>query len=167
MNHWYVAQTQPNAEAKALAHLKRQGFRAYLPCYRKSRRHARKVEIVKAPLFPGYLFIKLDVTQEQWRPIRSTIGVTRLICNGDSPVPVPPGIVEDIVARETEDGLLDITDPSPWMPGDTVQVIDGPMTGQVGWFQKLADKDRIMVLLELLGRKVAMPVKRAAVVSYQ
>lgn len=167
MTRWYVVQTHPNAEAKALAHLKRQGFRAYLPRYRKSRRHARKVEIVKAPLFPGYMFVELDVTTEQWRPIRSTVGVTRLICNGDTPVPVPAGIVEDIVARETEDGLLDVTDPSPWKPGDTVQVIDGPMTGQVGWFQKLADKDRIMVLLELLGRQVAMPVKRAAVVSYQ
>lgn len=167
MTRWYVVQTHPNAEAKALAHLNRQGFRAYLPRYRKSRRHARKVEIVKAPLFPGYMFVELDVTTEQWRPIRSTVGVTRLICNGDTPVPVPAGIVEDIVARETEDGLLDVTDPSPWKPGDTVQVIDGPMTGQVGWFQKLADKDRIMVLLELLGRQVAMPVKRAAVVSYQ
>jgi len=167
MTKWYVAQTHPHAEQRAFAHLKRQGFRPYLPRYRKSRRHARKVESVLAPLFPGYLFIRLDVSAEQWRPIRSTVGIARLICEGDTPVAVPSGIVEDIMAREDAEGLLDVTDPSPWKPGDTVEVIDGPLTGQIGWFQKLADKDRIMVLLELLGRKVAMPVKRAAVVSYQ
>jgi transcriptional antiterminator RfaH len=38
---WYVAQTQPNAEAKAVAHLNRQGFGTYLPRYLKRRRHAR------------------------------------------------------------------------------------------------------------------------------
>ena len=167
MSRWYVAQTHPHAEEKAFAHLQRQGFRAYLPRYRKSRRHARKVDIVRAPLFPGYLFVRLDVTAERWRPIRSTVGVMRLICDGDTPVAVPEGIVEDIIAKESEEGLLEITDPAPWKPGDTVEVIHGPLTGQVGWFQRLADKDRIMVLLELLGRKVAMPVKRAAVVSYQ
>lgn len=167
MSKWYVAQTHPHAEEKAFAHLNRQGFRAYLPRYRKSRRHARRVETVKAPLFPGYLFVKLDIAEERWRPIKSTVGVARFICDGDRPVPVPAGVVEDIQAREGEEGLLDVTDPSPWMPGETVQVVDGPFTGQVGWFQKLADRDRIMVLLDMLGRKVSMPVKRAALTSYQ
>lgn len=167
MSQWYVAQTHPHAEEKAFGHLKRQGFRAYLPRYQKSRRHARKVELVRAPLFPGYLFINLDVSSERWRPIKSTVGIARLICVGDKPLAVPEGIVEDIMSKESDDGLLEVMDPSPWAPGDTVQVTDGPLKGQVGWFQKLTDKDRVMVLLELLGRTVAMPVKRAAVSSFQ
>ena len=62
MAEWYVAQTHPNAEEKAFSHLERQGFRAYLPRYRKSRRHARKVELIRAPLFPGYPVLRSSIT---------------------------------------------------------------------------------------------------------
>ena len=55
---WYVAQTQANAENKAVAHLARQGFATYLPRYLKRRSHARRVDVVAAPLFPRYLFVR-------------------------------------------------------------------------------------------------------------
>ena len=58
---WYVVQSQPNAELKAVAHLNRQGFATYLPRYLKRRRHARRVEIIAAPLFPRYLFVSIDL----------------------------------------------------------------------------------------------------------
>ena len=61
MNRWYVAQTHAQAEAKALLNLARQGFQSYLPQYVKRRRHARRVEWVKAPLFPRYLFVRFDL----------------------------------------------------------------------------------------------------------
>ena len=54
---WYVAQTHRHAEAKATAHLGRQGFLVYLPRYRKQRRHARRIDTVTVPLFPSYLFV--------------------------------------------------------------------------------------------------------------
>ena len=79
---WFVVQTQPNAENKAVAHLARQGFVTYLPRYLKRRRHARRVDIVAAPLFPRYLFVVIDMTAQRWRSIYSTVGVSRLICNG-------------------------------------------------------------------------------------
>ena len=47
-SRWYVVQTQPHAESKAVEHLARQGFGAYLPRYLKRRRHARKVELIAA-----------------------------------------------------------------------------------------------------------------------
>jgi transcriptional antiterminator RfaH len=62
---WYVVHAQPNAEAKVVSHLRNQGFRPYLPRYRKRRRHARRVEDVAAPLFPRYLFVSLDVEAER------------------------------------------------------------------------------------------------------
>src|SRR3546814_2118173 len=55
MTRWYVAQTQAQGEERARLNLERQGFRTYLPRYRRERRHARRRDVVKAPLFPGYI----------------------------------------------------------------------------------------------------------------
>ena len=89
-SRWYVVQTQPHAESKAMGHLIRQGFAAYLPRCLERRRHARKIETVAAPLFPRYLFVTVDIKTQRWRCIHSTFGVSRLVCNGDDPAPVPP-----------------------------------------------------------------------------
>ena len=58
---WYVAQTHPRAEMKASQHLGRQGFEVYLPRYLKKRRHARRTDTIAAPLYPGYLFVAIDL----------------------------------------------------------------------------------------------------------
>ena len=47
-------------------------------------RHARKILNVRAPLFPGYLFVSLDLTRDRWRSINSTYGVLGLIMGGES-----------------------------------------------------------------------------------
>lgn len=50
---WFVVHTRTHAEKQAAAHLRNQGFTTYLPCYRKRRSHARRIEIVRAPVFPA------------------------------------------------------------------------------------------------------------------
>lgn len=151
---WFVVQTQPNAERKALAHLIRQGFHAYLPCYRKTRRHARRTETVAAPLFPRYMFVSIDVTSQRWRSLRSTVGVSRLVCNGETPAPVPPGIVEALRLREGENGLIDIGRGPTFAPGDKIRVRDGAFADCLGIFESTTDSERVLILLDLLGRKV-------------
>ena len=67
------------------------GFETYLPRYEKRRRHARRVETVAAPLFPRYLFVAIDLASQRWRSIHSTIGVSRLVCNGEDPAVLADG----------------------------------------------------------------------------
>ena len=93
-SRWYVAQTRPHAEAKASLHLRRQGFAIYLPRYLKQRRHARRVEEIAAPLFPGYLFVSIDMAAQQWLSIDLTIGVARLVRDGERPAPVPQVVID-------------------------------------------------------------------------
>ena len=125
MNRWYVAQTHVRSELRALTHLTRQGFATYMPQYLKRRRHARRSETVHRPLFPGYLFVLMDIESIGWRAIRSTVGVRNLICNGDRPLAVPRGVVEDIRAREDESGVVAVNEPPPFKKGETVQVVMG------------------------------------------
>jgi transcriptional antiterminator RfaH len=153
---WYVVQTHGHAEAKAFTHLARQGFTAYLPRYLKRRRHARRIETVAAPLFPRYLFVTVDIMCQRWRSIRSTIGVSRLVCNGDDPVPVADDVIETLRAREDEQGFVTLRQRPRFALGEQVRVLDGVFADCLGLFDGMKDSDRVAVLLDLLGRKVRL-----------
>jgi transcriptional antiterminator RfaH len=161
MERWYVVHAHPNAEAKAVRHLENQGFRPYLPLYAKRRRHARRVDEVAAPLFPRYLFVRLDLAAERWRAIRSTVGVADLVCRGDAPAPVPVGIVEAIRASEDARGLV-VLRPADFRKGERVAITEGALEGCVGLFEAASDDARVIVLLDLLGREIRVRVSPAA-----
>jgi transcriptional antiterminator RfaH len=151
---WFVAHTQPHAEAKATAHLTHQGFAIYFPRYLKRRRHARRIETVAAPLFPRYLFVAVDTTAQRWRSIYSTVGVARLVCNGDEPTAVPEGIVEALKSREDAGGFIKLDYRPQFRPGEKVRVLDGAFSSCLGLFEGMAERERVAILLDLLGRKV-------------
>jgi transcriptional antiterminator RfaH len=152
--HWYVAHTHPHAEAKATAHLTRQGFDVYFPRYIKRRRHARRIETVPAPLFPRYLFVAIDLNAQRWRSICSTVGVSRLVCNGEDPSPVPVGIVEALKNREDTNGFIKLDCRPRFHVGDKIRVLDGAFSSSLGLFEAMAERERVAILLDLLGRKV-------------
>jgi transcriptional antiterminator RfaH len=153
-SRWFVAHTHPHAEGKATAHLNRQGFEIYFPRYLKRRRHARRIETVVAPLFPRYLFVAIDLDVQRWRSIYSTIGVSRLVCNGDDPTPVPDGIVEALRKREDANGFIKLDSRQPFRAGDKIRVLDGAFSSCLGLFEGMAERERVAILLDLLGRKV-------------
>jgi transcriptional antiterminator RfaH len=151
---WYVVHTHPRAEAKAVLNLDRQGFTCYLPRYLKRRRHARRVETVAAPLFPRYLFVALDLATQRWWSIRSTFGVADLVLNGQQPAPVSAGVIQALKTREDEHGFVGLPRRPQFVPGDSVRIIDGVFSACLGLFEGMADRERVAVLLDLLGRKV-------------
>ena len=154
MKRWHVIYTRLRSESLALQHLERQGFTAYLPRHRKQRRHARRTDWVTVPLFPRYMFVLIDVAAARWRSIRSTIGVSDIICQGDRPLPMMPGVVEEIIERENEEGLVCAAPNLNLRKGDKVRVERDSLCDQVGLFETMADKDRVIILLNLLGRQV-------------
>ena len=154
---WFVVHAQPKNEMRAVANLNRQGFQTFCPCVRHTVRHARKSTLVLQPLFPGYVFVRIDVSVDQWRSINGTRGVIRLITNGDDPVPVPVGIVEDMQRRISPDGAMDWT--SSLKIGDQVKISDGPFAAFIGTLEKLDASGRVRVLLDLLGRSVTVSLR--------
>jgi transcriptional antiterminator RfaH len=151
---WYVVQTQPHSEPKAVWHLERQGFGTYLPRYEKRRRHARRIDTVAAPLFPRYLFVQIDLATQRWRSIQSTIGVSRLVCNGEDPAALADGVVDGLRRREDARGFVGLEPRPRFAIGEQVRIVDGLFARCLGLFDGVADRDRVAVLLDLLGRKV-------------
>jgi len=162
---WYVVETHPHAEARAAAHLGRQGFETYLPRYAKRRRHARRTEVVAAPLFPRYLFVAIDMAAQRWRAIKSTFGVARLVGANDMPDAVADGIVAELKQREGEDGLIRLAFPAALRAGVEIRVVTGIFEGCLGLCEGMADHERVAILLDLLGRKVRIVLGAAAVAA--
>ena len=163
MMRWYAVYTRPHDETKALEHLLRQGYTAYLPRFRTRISHARRRQTVLRPLFPRYLFAGIDHASMRWRPILSTVGVADVVRTGDEPTLVPSEIVIAIRERE-QAGDFDRLDPRRSLQlGDLVRVTAGALEDMVGRLVELRDQDRVVVLLELLGRTVPAQLGAGAV----
>ena len=162
---WHVVQVHPHAESKAQMHLVRQGFATYLPRYLKRRRHARRTEIVPAPLYPSYLFVSFNRTIHRWRSIHSTVGVARLVCNGEVPAVIDSEIIDGLKSRENEQGYIQLERRSQFAAGDKVRVREGVFCDCLGLFESLGDRERVAILLELLGRKVRVVLDEVFVVA--
>ncbi len=162
MKRWYVVHTRPRAEARAVSHLANQGFEAWLPEFRKTRRHARRTETVRRPLFPRYLFVRLDLDDEPWRSVYGTVGVVSMV-GGDPPAPVADAIVETIRARRGDDGLVRIDPALGFARGRRVRIAEGALADLEGVFLDIDDRARVGVLLTLLGRPVRVRVDAGSV----
>ena len=154
MISWYAVYTRPQSEGKALANLLRQGYQAYLPRCRVRVSHARRREVVLRPLFPRYLFAGLDRALMPWRPIRSTFGVAGLVHAGDEPAAVPAEIIRTLRDREAAGAFDRLSPQQSLQVGDLVRVTEGAFEDMVGRLIELRDQDRVVVLLDLLGRAV-------------
>ncbi len=163
MTYWCAVNTQVNAEDKAVFHLMRQGFKVLLPKHLKRRSHARKVEWVPRPLFPGYLFVEIDPERSPWRAIRSTVGIFDVIRFGEKPAPIPDEVIDEIKARQDENGLVKTHDGTNFKPGDAVRVLQGALGEFEALFESTDDRNRVTVLLNMLGRQVRARVSKNAV----
>jgi len=163
---WFVAKTRPNGENKALFHLRHQGFEVYLPQFLRRISHARRTSWQPRPLFPSYLFVAMSEAQQRWRAINSTIGISHLICDERGPVPVPFGVVESIRDTEDQRGLVLTGRKVPFKKGAPVQVMSGAFADHIGRFENATDDERVVILLELLGREVRAKVKLDAITAH-
>ena len=153
-SRWYVAQTHPHAEAKASQHLQRQGFAIYLPRYLKQRRHARRVEKIAAPLFPGYLFVAINTATQRWLSIDSTTGVAKLVRDGNRPAPVPQLVIDALIRREDANGFVQLDRRPRFSPGDKIRIVGGAFCDCYGLYEGMSARERVAILLDLLGRQV-------------
>lgn len=159
MKRWYVAHTKAGAERLAEGNLERQGFRAYLPRAQMRRRNARGVSTVTVPLFPRYIFVQLDLDNAPWRAVNSTYGVSRLISFGDRPAHVDDAVIDEIRQREREDGIVPLADIVSFKPGEAVEITHGAFSDRTGIFKCRSDKERVVVLLNLLGRDLSVAIE--------
>lgn len=165
MKQWYVIHTQPRSEEIALKNLEAQGFEVFLPRYNRVRRHARKTEVILSPLFPRYIFVALDVDAERWLTVNSTRGVAYIVRLQGRPTPVPEGIIDQLKNTRDAKEIVPLECLEIFKQGASVEILEGAFSGHKGIYEKMADDQRVQLLLNLLGRDVKISVSVHEVVA--
>lgn len=160
---WYAVYTHVQKEWVARDHLERQGFMSYLPVYHKIIRHARNVREVERPLFPRYLFVRVALEGRAHNPIRSTIGVSEIVCHGDVPIPIPKEIIDSLKSKEDPKGVIVLGNAMVFKKGDRVRITSGQFEGIEAMFTEMKDSDRVVLLLSMLHSSWRVVVKTAEV----
>jgi transcriptional antiterminator RfaH len=155
--HWYVVHTKPRQEQRALLNLTQQGYECYLPLVETEKLRQRVLKLVPEPLFSRYLFIRLDTSMagKSWGPIRSTIGVCRLVTFGSEPARVDSELIEVLRAHHSS---AQREPQRLFSPGDPVQIKDGPFAGLQAIYQMSDGESRAMVLIEILSKPTALAI---------
>lgn len=151
MLSWYVFRTKVSQEELAMQGLTEQGFNAYLPTFEKMAKHARKEVVREYPLFPSYLFCQLDLDYSRWGRALHTRGIAEIL---GAPTPLRDTVVEVIRGRLT----------GGFKPGDAVRIDWGAWRGVEGVFAS-SHRERVRVMLSLLGRDVIKDFHRSQVVK--
>jgi len=155
MPYWCVARLEPNREAVARHFLQAGGYEIYFPKVREKRLHGRRrVERVSL-LFPRYGFVSIT---NGWHGARWTIGVAALIMRGDRPAEVADAVIAEIRARE-RGGLVELPKREKFRAGEAVRVTQGAFAGHLALFAGQRPRERVLVLLALLGgqQRVTLP----------
>jgi transcriptional antiterminator RfaH len=155
---WYAVQTKPRGEERARYWLGQRvpAVTVFLPKVAYPRRRGVGRAMVVEPLFPSYLFVRMELDPRQWSAVRWTPGVKRIVTTGETPTPVPAEAMRLLLERYGEGDVLRWR--PTWRGGETVYVVAGPFAGLVGILERpCGRRDRVRVLLKLLG--AATPVE--------
>jgi transcriptional antiterminator RfaH len=155
-NHeaWYVVHTKVRKEQYAEWQLSRRGVVTFLPWIMRPSRVT--LDDVVQPLFPGYLFARVNLAMQYWDVVWAP-GVHRLVGFGDSPSYLDDGVVDFLRQRAGHDGVVRMF--PVFREGDRVRIKQGPLAGLVGIIEKpCSGRGRVRVLMELLRRQTRVEV---------
>lgn len=155
---WFLAQLKPNSAKIAERNLARQGFETFLPVEETTRKRSGKFVTVMQPLFPGYVFVSLDLAQGLWRKVNSTAGVSRLVSFSSAPAAVPDGLVDALKQRCSSEGQL--LPEESFSPGDIVRIRTGPFSDALAEIERTSADRRVWVLMDIMGGKTRVAVSK-------
>ena len=153
--NWFAVYTLPRAEKKAYAELVKKGIDAYLPLQRNLKQWSDRKKWVEEPLFRSYIFV--NITKNLYFDVLNTTGIVRYITFEGKAVPIPPQQIEAVRF------FLSSDDPLPenierYSPGQSVEVIKGPLKGLFGELVQLAGKQKVKVEISAVGQSIFVTI---------
>jgi len=155
---WYVVHAKPGNERRVETNLMNQEIETFLPMVAAYRYiDGEMVHRIK-PLFPNYLFARLDLNLHYYK-VKWTRGVNKILGTGDMAVPISEKVIQTLKSRTGADNLVALEE--EWQEGDIVQVTSGPFKELRGVFQKrVSDHGRVRILLSLIGVEVPVQISQ-------
>lgn len=161
MYNWYVLQVFSTHEKKVKKALEEQRDtkgvgdfieQVLLPTENVSEVKKGQQKVVEKRLWPGYLLIKMMLTDESWHYVKNTPGVIDFL-GGEKPTALSDKEVEEIL-RDLEDKKQKVTQKHKFNVGDRVKITDGVFVNFIGTVTDVFhDKGRLSVLVSIFGRE--------------
>lgn len=151
MKEWYLVYTKPKSEDILAWKFQEKGYEVFNPKIRERKYFRKKTQDVVSPFFPCYLFVRFEFPDD-YRLIKYTRGVRRVVGYDNSPTVVPEEIVETI-ARRIEDGVIRI-ESAKFNNGDEVLIKGGPFEEFEAIFEKeLKGMERVSILIKAINAR--------------
>lgn len=150
---WYVAHTRPRCEKKLAEFCHRNSFVFSLPCYRSVRKYERKTLVFEKPLFPGYVFLRLEPWQRQ--KIFQSDYVANLLDVPDQQI-----FSEQLadILRSLESDVEIVLAPQI-VAGARVKILSGPLRGLEGFVENRSGVTYVNLRLDFIGQAASLKVE--------
>ncbi len=153
---WFVIHTKPRDEHRVKNHFDGMGIEPLLPLCEDFQYSNSKIYRVLKPLFPNYLFARLDLVHHYYK-VKWTRGVNRILGIGNKPTPVPEIVIQMLKDRMGDDDTVKLLE--DFQNGDLIQITSGPLKDFVGVFQnRLSSGERVRILLNFIGVEVPVQI---------
>ena len=157
---WYVAHTYTGYENKVKANIEKtvenRGlehliYDVRIPVETTIEKNGDEEKVVENKIMPGYVLVKMTMTDESWHAVRNISGVTGFVGPGSRPTPLSEQEVEDLAIEERKVH-------SAFTVGDNVKIVDGLFEGYTGTVQTISEDLKTVTVLVKRGRR-DMPVE--------
>lgn len=163
---WYVLCTKLNHEKQAEQNLRRRGVECFLPLFQEQRTIRRRVKTVIAPLFPGYLFVRINLS-EHYRAVSYARGVRKIVEFGGTPVEVDIAMIDVIKNRMANSQVYILEKPKELSNGQLVQIKDGLFVGlEAVFMREMPGHQRAVVLLRTLALQARIVLEINQLIPY-
>ena len=153
---WYAVQTHSCREKIAARSLREQGIRSCLPLLTERRRWSDRIKTIEAPLFCGYVFVRIDVQREEFWNVCYTRGVSRILGDINGPISIPDEQITGIVKLAESKRQLQVV--CDFVKGQTVRIKSGSLAGIEGQFVRQEGRDCLAIHIDILGQTILVVV---------
>ena len=165
---WYVLHTQTGVEAKVKASLESRaetaGMRSVIhqiliPTERVSEVKEGKKRIMERKFFPGYILVRMELTDDSWYLVKNTPGISGFVGSGKNPIPLPEEEVVQILRQQDEK----TTKPKPkveFTAGESVRVKEGAFANFNGTIEEVnPNRGKLRVMVTIFGRQTPVELE--------
>lgn len=144
---WYILRTMPQHEKKVAVYLCKKRIEHYLPLVKRKRQWSDRIKVIDFPLFPGYLFVKINFALEGFGILQHR-GTLTYVKQNDQPIAVQADMIDEIKQIIKAGHEIQADPIANFPPGEKVVVQIGPFKGQEAVVLRVKNKQRICIKLE-------------------
>lgn len=155
--HWLAAYTKPRNEKKVYERLVEAGIETFLPLQKRMKQWSDRKKIVEEPLLRSYIFVR--ITEKQYRDVLNTYGVVRYVTFEGKAAPIPDKQIDILKLLVGQQFDIESTE-EPLVPGETIVVTIGPLSGLEGELVEYKGKTRMIVRLDHISHSLLVTLPK-------